>query len=117
MGNPHHRNRRGRIRWILPDPDDWNFNDTFYLRYPFSHRFSHRFYTGPPNDPLSTKISPAELHIPKDNQYQIREVIQTQRNGHTYVAARFQFHFRYIWTNLAKNDHVWAYKHDGFRAG
>ena len=99
-----------RFRWRIGRPNDWAINDFFYLRYADSRRFSHRFYTGPPDDPSSVKILPGDLCVDKQATFQILDLSTSVRANVTYITARFQFQGQSLWTNLAKDNHSWAFK-------
>ena len=102
-------------RWHFPrDSIEWMEGDQFALRYPDSRRFRHRFYTGPPGDPDSEKVRKSELDVPKGDMYQILEITRVQLRDDFFVAVRFSYKERSLWTNVDKNEHAWAWRGVGY---
>ena len=102
--------------WRIPHSRDvWEVGDRFRLRYANSHRFKHRFYSGPspgqdPTGVQSRKIPRSEVYIPHNAPYTILELNVFNLDDSIYLSARFNYNGQDIWTALYKDEHAWAFR-------
>ena len=84
------------------------FRDRLYFSYPDARRFEHRFYTGPPDDPDSMRVSARTSRVDLYQAIDVEEAVYCQVGEHVFIAVRFvnAADGRWLWTN-AKKDRQW----------
>ncbi len=96
----------------------WTVGDYFKLTYanrPGS--FKHRFYSSYPGDPKSSLFKPTDFFVDVFAKYQVAELAwatcsDRQNSVMEFIAARVQTGDVSFWTNLSRNDDMWATKCD-----
>ena len=82
-----------------------------HFRYPEARRFAHRFYTGPPGDPESIRVSTHTSRVDLHQAIDVEEVVGCQVGEHVIISVRFvnAADGTMLWTNAKRDQHWWVW--------